>query len=129
MLSYGYKCFYLVMLVLGVTVVWQYLSVRLFDGVPLYRSVGVCEVHDFSSDLLTVSDRMSCVPTHTAPSITVCVYPPSMDVYISSALLHTGHWEPHITRQIVQHMLHHPQAGFLDLGANIGESYTDHKTQ
>ena len=79
------------------------------------------EVHDFTRSILSVSDRMDCVATDTSPPIRVCVYPAHLDVYVSSSLLHTGHWEGHITRQIVQHMQRHPQAGFLDLGANIGE--------
>ena len=75
--------------------------------------------HDFavSVDGLELID---CVRLKTEPQFDICVYPPSVDVFISRALLRSGSWEPEISDSIVTSLRENPGAGFLDIGANIG---------
>ena len=62
----------------------------------------------------------NCVPTKTNPSFHVCTYHPSVDRFISSALVSDGIWEPYITPIVQRALNKYPDAAFIDVGANLG---------
>lgn len=123
---------------------WQYLkhldvsSVRILARKedqeslsPIYKSSNVvkdeqhvrrCRIVNDSSAISKTKAQIEfdCVRTKTSPPVQVCVYNEGSDMYISHDIIHTGTWEPHVLHDIQYQLKRHPDAGFIDLGANIG---------
>ncbi|XP_067670918.1 uncharacterized protein [Haliotis asinina] len=99
------------------------------NGVPLQRRLTNVQenlaflprnIHLLDLKQSLVVPDFKCVLSQTDPSFPICVYPPEQDKFISGALLHSGVWEPYITKVFKKALQKHPNAVVLDVGANIG---------
>ena len=92
------------------------------------RHLEISDVHaktNFSVDVYDVSrptrDYGRCVRLATTPSPLVCVHGPTVDRYVSAAILAGGVWEANVVR-CFQHLLNVDKTlGVVDIGANVGQ--------
>ena len=53
----------------------------------------------------------------------ICVKDPKVDKFVSGGIIKTGCWEKHIVVDAMRSVDNYPSAVFLDIGANIGDTY------
>ena len=94
-------------------------STELRNNLPQTPATAYVIEHDFEADVEGL-DLIECVQAKYTPPFLVCVYPSFIDVYVSQALRSRGSWEAEISDSIMTSLQSHPDAGFLDIGANIG---------
>ena len=67
-----------------------------------------------------VSYDFECVYVAVKPKPRICLYPNSVDKFISASLRSIGVWEQHIIRTFQNILYGNPDIGVIDIGANIG---------
>ena len=82
-----------------------------------------CKLHTFAAKYNQDEADITCVGTNTEPEINICIHPVENDIHVSLSIYATGSWEKDITQSILSQLHKKPEAGFIDIGANIGKQY------
>ena len=85
--------------------------------------VTFCKLHTFAAKYNQDEAGITCVGTKTEPAIKICIHPLNKDVLVSQSIYASGSWERDITQSILSQLHKNPEAGFIDIGANIGKKY------
>lgn len=68
-----------------------------------------------------MGEDFECVPLAVKPLTKVCLYPPELDLYVSSHIRDIGIWEGHIVAKFQEILKQHgSNMAVVDLGSNIG---------
>ncbi|KAH3788234.1 hypothetical protein DPMN_166369 [Dreissena polymorpha] len=85
------------------------------------KSSNVC-LFDTSVDYSNATHIHKCVDLkiQNLASTPICVYHPSVDVYVSKNIISQGSWEGVLILEVVKILQDNPRLSFLDLGCNVG---------
>ena len=85
------------------------------------RSGKFCHLHNFTAVTVQQKD-IFCVPAKTEPEVRICIHSINHDERVSRSIYMEGSWEKNITLAIMKELDENPRAGFIDIGANIGNA-------
>ena len=80
-----------------------------------------CKLHNFAAQHNQRDNGIVCVGTNTKPAIRICIHPLEKDIFVSQSIYFEGNWEIDITQNIMSQLYKNQEAGFIDIGANIGK--------